>query len=101
MAPLRVMLAQSASPARFSVLLPGCNDNGCSCAFYDRKQLCLLRLGHVERVERLLKVIQKGLPLLGSDHEMPMGIIHRTPAVVLGTTCSPANHFGHQVFEPC
>src|SRR6266487_3958665 len=52
------------------VLLQRCNDNGCSCAFYDRKQLCLLRLGHVERVERLLKIIQKGLPLLGRDHEM-------------------------------
>src|SRR2546421_4332777 len=29
-----------------------------------------------------------------------MGILHGTPAVVLWTTCCPADHFGHQVLEP-
>src|SRR5260370_32436782 len=87
---------QSVSRAGVLVLLPGCNDNGCSCAFYDRKQLCLLRLGHVERVERLLKVIQKGLPLLGRDQQMLMHLLHGTPAVVLVATRGPANHFCNQ-----
>src|SRR5436305_1210592 len=74
-------------------LLHGWDDNGFPCAFYYSNQLFLLRPGHVELIERLLKVIQKGLPLLRSDHEMPMGITHGTAAVVVWTTCCPADHF--------
>ena len=72
------LFPQSASHTHgVSVLLPGCDDNGFPCAFYDGKQLCLLRLGHVELVERLLKVIEKGLPLLGSDQQILISSMER------------------------
>src|SRR6266566_5810774 len=106
---IKPLLSRIGKKAKSSVLylalpwvhLQGWDDNGFPCAFYYSNQLFLLRLWHAALIDRLLKVIQKGLPLLGSDHKMPMGITHGTPAVVLWTTCCPADHFGHKVLEPC
>jgi hypothetical protein len=43
-----------------------------SGAIHDRLQLILLGLRHAELVHRLLKVVEKCLPLVGGDHERLM-----------------------------
>src|SRR5262249_30471204 len=63
--------------------------------------LCLLRFSHSELVERLLEIIEKGLPLGRRDHKILVRVLHGAAGVLLRSTGSPAEHFRNEVFEAC
>src|SRR5277367_4898919 len=59
----------------------------------------LLFSGDVELVERLLKVVEEGVPLLTGNFESGMRFGHGLAGVFLWTAGGPTNHFRHEVFE--
>ena len=55
--------------------------------------------GTAKLVKGLLEIIEKGLPLGRSDHQMLVRVLHGTAGVLLRPTSSPANHFRDEVLE--
>ena len=62
-------------------------------------QLRLLRSGHAELVECLLKIIHERLPFFGRDVQVLMRLTHRASGVFLWAAARPANHFGNEILE--
>ena len=55
--------------------------------------------GTGELVKGLLEIVEKGLPLGRSDHQMLVRFLHGTAGVLLRPTSSPADHFSNEVLE--
>src|SRR5437762_6957355 len=74
-----------------------------SGAVNDRLQLPLRGLRHAELVQRLLKVVEKSLPLGGRDHKRLVRLPHRATGGLLRSCSSRAPsfplsfHCGHRV----
>jgi len=66
-----------------------------------RFNLGLLGLRHSELVERLLEIIEKGLPLGRRNLKIFVRFLHGAAGVVLRSTGSPAEHFRDEIFEAC
>jgi hypothetical protein len=77
------------------------DDDVSPCAVDYGFNLGLLGLRHSELVERLLKIIEKGLPLGRRDHKIVVRVLHGAAGVLLRSTGSPAEHFRNKVFEAC
>src|SRR6266851_1240741 len=87
--------------AAFSRKRSGTNsdDDVRSGAIHDCLQLLLLGLRHAELVHRLLKVVEKCLPLSAGDHQRLMRILHSATGVLLRSAGRPADHFSHIVLK--
>ena len=77
------------------------DDDISPCAGDYGLDLCLFGLGHSELVKGLLEIVEKGLPLGRSDHQILVRVLHGTAGVLLRPTSSPADHFSDEVFEAC
>ena len=77
------------------------DDDVSPCAVDYGFNLGLLGLGHSEFVERLLEIIEKGLPLGRCDHKIFVQVLHGAAGVLLRSAGSPAEHFCNEVFEAC
>ena len=75
------------------------DDDISPCAGDYRLDLFLFSLGHSKLVKGLLEIVEKGLLLGRSDHQMLVQILHGTAGVLLRPTSSPANHFRDEVLE--
>ena len=56
--------------------MPLDDDDISPCAGDYGLDLCLLDLGHGELVKGLLEIVEKGLPLGRSDHQMLVRVLH-------------------------
>src|SRR5215212_7834440 len=74
--------SQSGTARRWS-FLQWRDHNRLACALDNWLQLVLLRLRHPELVQGLLKIAHEDLPFVRRDHEVPMGVPHRTTRVLL------------------
>src|SRR5439155_7817826 len=95
-------------PARFLTTLNGwlrlgsgrwSNNDGVSCALDDGEYLRPFLLRYLKLVERLVEVVDEGVPLVRSNQEMWMGVFHRTTRVPLRPPARLAELFCHQVLE--
>jgi hypothetical protein len=77
------------------------DDDVSPCAGDYGLDLRLLRLGHGELVKGLLQVVEKGLPLGRSDHQMLVHFLHGTAGIRLRPTAGPADHFRDEILEAC
>jgi hypothetical protein len=77
-------------------------DNDISpCAVDYGFNLGLFGLRHSELVERLLKIIEKSLPLGRRDHKIFVRVLHGAAGVLLRSAGRPAEHFRNEIFEAC
>src|ERR671913_117908 len=91
--------SQSGMARRWS-FLQWRDHNRLACALDNCLQLVLLRLRHPELVQGLLKIAHKDLPFVRRDHQVPMGVPHRTTRVLLRAAGGLANHLSDIVLEP-
>ncbi len=68
-------------------------------AFDDGEELGLFALGHFELVERLLEIVEEGVPFWRCDIQMGVRVVHRAAGIALGASGGCADLLGHQVFE--
>src|SRR5260370_1253558 len=73
------------------------DDDISPCAGDYGLDLCLFGLGHGKLVKGLLEIVEKGLPLGRSNHQILVRVLHGTAGVLLRPTRSPANHFCDEV----
>jgi len=86
-------LAEHAHASLDDDVRPGAVDDGL--------ELGLLGLLYSEFVERLLEIIEKGLPLGRRDHKIFVRLLHGATRVLLRPARGPTDHFRDEIFEAC